>query len=213
MDQAPVTLQALQEFCYPAKHNADHPYANRGRIVATNGRILVSCDPSAVESNPATWPKDGFDLDPKTFPFDHESLQSIQWVDVPAVEIKYVQCGRCGGTGMRRICQKCNGEGEIFEICPCCGAEREGKCPECRGKGSNPTSPETKCSNCDGSGKIVSSSENMVDVGSETLNAVYLEKISRLLPGAKIEFRPERTLEVVRFKFHGGLGYLMPCRK
>ena len=210
-----ITLHTLQEFCSKLPHpqNTQKPYYNRGKICATDGRILVAIDPIAVEPIEGDMPANGPDLIPRMFPFDHETVSPEMWMAVPAVDVPTIPCKKCSGSGKYRMCTECKGDGTSYSTCSECGAERETTCQICYGKGHSDSMPEIQCPDCDGDGHLPDNLQIGLMVGCVRLSKLYLNLIHRNLPNPKIENKVSGDFyDMVRFKFDGGLGYLMPMR-
>lgn len=211
-------LETLLKFCSnsePARRAPiDNPYVNHGRIVATDARILVAINPSRAAFDVSALLESGPDLKPENFPFDHDSVPDESWLEVPEVEVPYKQCPTCSGSGKTRTCKKCDGEGEIRCSCLECGHEHWRDCPDCKGDGKIPGGEEKNCHACKGKGRIVDHENVPMRVGPIFLSKVYLDKIRRHLPNPKIEIlKTADDSNPVRFKFDGGLGYLMQIRR
>lgn len=220
MNEDPVLLrmETMLKFCGDPKPAMrvpiDKPYLNRGRIVATDARILIAISPDRADFDVASLHSDGHDLNPHLFPFDHDSVPEKSWLDVPEVEVPTKQCPACLGSGKTHVCKRCDGEGGIRYKCSECGHEHMRDCPDCGGNGRYPGGEEKTCHRCNGEGLIVDREDIAFPIGPIKLNKVYLDKIRRNLSVPKIEIlKSSDDSKPVRFKFDGGLGYLMHIRR
>jgi hypothetical protein len=118
----------------------------------------------------------------------------------------YPPCPMCLGVGKvaKEIeCPECDGEGEVNI------GKHWYECKECDGTGNtdddNKDAEKTiDCEKCNGTGK----GYHAVDVDDRKFQAKYLEKILAL---PNIEYKLlDGEREMMRFKFDGGVGCLMP---
>ena len=217
-DPVSVLLETMLQFCAEPDEKRtkplDKPYLNHGRIVATDGRILIAIDPSLAGFDVSALLSDGPDLKPDRFPFDHDSVHEESWMDVPEVEVTMKKCPTCLGSGKTTTCKTCEGKKYVTCTCRDCGDEHERHCPSCGGRGHYPGGEEERCFRCKGEGRIVELMDIAYPVGQISLNKVYLDKIRRNLANPKIEIlKSSDDSNPVRFKFDGGLGYLMQIRR
>jgi hypothetical protein len=94
---------------------------------------------------------------------------------------------------LSKPCLICQGLGR--KICVTCGSE-------------------FPCTACSGDGIVFGENENRVAIVEAEVNGVYLKLIKDNLENAEIEIAEKgHEHDPLRFKFDGGLGYLMPMRK
>jgi hypothetical protein len=165
-----LTMQTLQAFChFNARDNSfGRPFLKRGKIMATDGRILVAVDPDCVDAVPPDLAEGLLSIAPKTFPFDHSSIPAEAWTPVVAEPRRSIPCHRCKATGKVRICPHCEGQRFIYKACPTCGHERQARCLHCLD--GNEKFPETDCDQCGGSGTVADENDLRQYVGAACVN-------------------------------------------
>jgi hypothetical protein len=139
---------------------------------------------------------------------DKSMEKEAVWLPAPAVAVTILPCKRCAGTGKSNQCPECDGEGEVtlendFNEYKC-------TCQTCSGKGDYrglSGGKEVPCRECGGTGKDLE--HTPVNVNGVLVSDLYLSWIAAL-PNAEIAvFGPN---DVVRFRFDGGDGFVMPRR-
>lgn len=149
-------------------------------------------------------------------PWDHDSI--TEWHPVPSdiPDSRRVECKSCEGTGKIITCEDCNGDGEVqYEYSSLSGKTYDAdiECPVCEGRGKMNGDGE-RCEDCDGHGYSFESVAVKVEyLGLYVSN--HLLKRVKDLPGVMISIKGIATphdLPIVRFKFDGGVGLIMPMR-
>lgn len=210
------TFELIRRFC-AGRAPGDHgrfrePVASAcgAWTYATDGRILVRvphcggvpeasvCNVGALAGLVGTWDN------------------TLAFRPVPEVaEPKASPCKRCAGTGKEyfRNCPVCSGRGWLTASGDD-NSHHQLDCPRCDGRGRVKGSADNhndseECLYCHGRG--VELELLCTDLGESRFNNAYLRLIATL-PGAEIEASP-KVAAVARFRFSGGIGFLMPVRK
>lgn len=192
----------LMPFCSTDtnRKNIQKPWSLNGFTYATDGKILVQIEGSHADPNEGA-PKLSLD---GGFRFNHSEMQD--WIELPAVidPPKTSDCTTCKGTGSASECKECQGDGNVE-----CDYGHDHECPKCDGIGSTPSKDGKTCSDCN-SGKVELFTS--MQVGGQFINVRYLATLKGL-DGVKINTTRRGSSHMIPFKFNGGLGYVMPCRK
>jgi len=202
-----MNLTDMQKFCDTTDvrfyYTRPFPIPD-GRIVATDGKVIVAFD-------------GGIEID--AIDISEKSMQTLQKYIAPELFVNgfvplqveigdYPICTQCDGTGKlnkKTECKECDGEGEFYYN----GHWYD--CKECDGSGetddhSKAIADKVDCENCGGTGKGF----YPVKIDSRFFQAKYLEKLL-ILPN--IEYLPsDDALAAMKFRFTGGVGFLMPVR-
>ena len=134
-------------------------------------------------------------------PWDHDRL--AEWVDPPPYRLEDAeQCSTCRGTGTVSECPECDGDGEIefdtefhtYYV----------TCKSCDGDGVF-AGPGRPCPVCKGAGRKLFTP---VKWQRGFISMKHLDRI-KVLPGLKLSLHGD-PLEIIRFRFDGGVGLLMP---
>lgn len=166
----------------------DFTYATDGAILIRIPRVLhIECREEVPDIN--------------VMPWDHEIIND--WESLPDYEIDPSEvCPVCKGSKASKECFLCEGVAEI--TCPTAHAEIE--CPTCDGYGDVPAS-EGGCNWCISMGV---SPFKEIHWHNRKISLVYLEMM-KSLPGIVLS-KQGKAKEVIRFKFDGGVGLVMPRR-
>ncbi len=116
-------------------------------------------------------------------------------------------CSVCNKSGLVMTCPKCHGDGELLRLF---FNDESNECPDCKGKGVLPCSPQgdpSNCPNCNGKGFTLSRLE--VRIGEAKFNYDVIEHVLRL-PGLKVV--PGDSSAPTYFTFDVGDGLIMPLR-
>ena len=202
-----MNLIDMQKFCDPddVRLFCTRPFSDgKGNVVATDGKIIVSCvDTFAAELLIVEQKTiDIFEkyCNPELFKTGFVPLK----VEIPPCP----PCSHCGGAGKvneehKTECPDCDGEGEHYI------GRHYYECKECDGSGkvadhSRTDVQKIDCGRCGGTGREF----HPVKLDSRTFQAKYLELIMAL-PDA--EYMPDNDKHaIMRFRFDGGIGCLMP---
>jgi hypothetical protein len=196
----------IRMFCDTTGYSSvlQNPFNIDGFTYATNGHFAIKI--------PAIEEYAGFEkLDSVSGLSFCESTPVNLFTTLPALldgVIINVKCNLCNGTGKNKTCSDCNGDGEVYWE-SYCGHEYEAECKECDGTGKVVGSSET-CDNCNGTGSEVE--DTIVTIGTKYLNTKLLDILAKL-PGCMIATEAVTELKPIPFKFNGGVGIIMPCRK
>jgi hypothetical protein len=173
------------------------PFSVGDFTYATNGYLIVRVD--RLQS----WGETESAPNVARLNWDHDSIGL--WIDPPQAEdISPEACKPCKGTGKLSVCPECHGHGEVeaetdFNTYEC-------DCATCNGSGKVDGGSHL-CDDCLGSGEYLETKVPWRD-GGITMKAL---RLASALPG--IQFSTYGTAEeVVRIKFDGGVGLLMPRR-
>ncbi|MFA6213518.1 MAG: hypothetical protein WC714_29040 [Candidatus Obscuribacterales bacterium] len=198
----------LQQFCNTddVRFYMHKPFSVNGKACATDGCMVICMDGDTdIEPLSANLKKPELIANKLM-----EYCDASKFVDgfVPLkVEIPpYPLCHVCLGDGKvaKEIeCPECDGEGEVNI------GKHYYECKECDGSGNVPSEGKDAektivCEKCNGSGKGYHS----IDLDDRKFQAKYLEKILGL-PNIEYKLMEGKT-EMMRFKFDGGVGCLMP---
>ena len=202
-----MNYDQMMKFCNPddARFFCRQPFPDmKGNVLATDGKVIVSVPANFATEEIQVYQKaiDIFAkyLDPELFQTGFVPLK----VEIPP----YPPCAPCNGTG------------KVNE-------ERETECPDCDGEGGHYIGRHYyECIECDGSGKVADQSKtdvkkidcekcggtgrgfHPVKLDARSFQSKYLELIMEL-PNA--EYLPDGDKHaIMRFKFDGGIGCLMP---
>ena len=170
-----------------------------GRVVATNGEVLIVLDSRDGDYAPPVEKMTGrIDSLIDVPEPDRAAPVALSTVDLSAS----AQCGECNGTGKGNdICRSCAGDGEF---------EHHGhyyECEACDRTGRVEKDNLGECNYCDGTGRA----RQLIEVGGSLFQSRYLRMLA-LLPNCVIWAQKNHT-EQALFAFDGGRGALMPCRK
>lgn len=193
----------LKNFC--SRHHSDMktPMRYGTRVVATNGHILVMTTGTGEEYQDAPTRVANVISEMENGNYSGV-VYPIADIDLPDA----INCRLCGGKGhiYKVRCPDCDGEGEFYY------GRHWYTCHECDGEGKSTPAEETDdaekepCYHCDGSGEDFQS----VRVGDLHFQRRYLSLL-KTLPDCFLE--PGGTInDAARFRFDGGVGFLMPCR-
>lgn len=175
----------LSKFCdsETSRYSLQEPFTLRGAIYATDGRIAVR----------VFAPGDADTAAPdKRFPKMEEIFPPVDgdWEPWPKIDV----CNFCEGTN-KSICSKCGGDG----MCNRCSCGSEHECGHCDGTG------DVCCEKCTTPGSLDHR------FGKSELALKYAFLISHL---PCVEYLPtDKPDVVVRFRFEGGEGAVMPLAK
>lgn len=188
----------LKQFCADGNdfRGLGHPYSDGQYTYASNGHIAVRVPLREPADDGQT--KIGASIIRATQAlFNDESL--------------FVECGPIPACSMPNdsICPFCLGEG-IYSKCPDCDGfgiveydEREETCDTCEGKRT-----DVVCNGCNGSGKHFFA---RIKLTKQIGIAWGYLRIIESLPDAQINLSGGAA-DVIRFRFSGGLGAVMPVR-
>lgn len=191
----------LMKFCgATGDDRVGSPWSEGEFTLATNGHILIRV-PRMDDFEEKTG---NLNLETILRTLDKEPI----WVHAPVVPVTINPCPRCSGTGKVDTCPECWGSGKVeFENDY---NEYKCTCESCDGHGTLKTSllaSKSDCQKCEGTGKDLE--HTPVNVNGVLISDLYLSWIAAL-PNAEIgTFGPD---EVVRFRFDGGDGFVMPRR-
>ncbi len=202
-----MKIEELMKFCDPTEVRSfcTKPFKlPDGRICATDGKIIVVVNDS-IEVDDADVTEKNFK---KIWEFSAPKLFKDGFTPLKIKLATCPLCSECDGTGIQPPtidCKECAGVGE-FE----CNLGHFHPCDKCAGTGNIPSpNPEGKCSPCEscgGSGKGFAV-EHFGDIDFEVK---YLELLVGL-PNIEY-FLVKGKKNMMRFRFDGGVGCLMPCR-
>ena len=202
-----VTLEDLMPFCSnPSRNKIATPWRYKDMVAATDGRILVLVDGSNLTLLEVTR-TDGPSLE--SFKFDHDSLPDEKYTTIAPVDVPMVECKHCNGKGKNKTCPDCNGEGEVECECSDCGHVHEAECRTCGGEGILAGGEDVVCEHCGGTGKTIDKTKEGILIGCNRYSHFYLNLIQKHLKNPVFEMDID-SCGAMRFKFDGGLGYLMP---
>ena len=145
--EMPAEWAWLKDLCEPAGEYVTaakiKPWLVGGRVVATNGQILVAV-PGAFAPEPDETVAGQFarvlalpKMEPG--PVNWQAIRDFIGPDVTAPP-----CSTCQGTGYTSECAECDGTGSVPCTCDGCGDDHDADCDECDGKG------DEKCPDCKG---------------------------------------------------------------
>lgn len=191
----------LYKFVNGKQESLCAPATIGGWTYATNGQIIIRVpfsDGCALHTPPPKFPS----MD--RLPWDHANLDG--WVDMPDISgLENEECPVCSGSGHVLICPECSGVGVLhfsnfyneYDVeCKTCGGEEE--IPG----GEN----DVCCTKCKSTGKVFA--EIYVGWHRGKVNPHYVLMLSAL---DNVEFSTHGDInEVIRFRFDGGEGLLMP---
>ena len=143
-------------------------------------------------------------------------------VDLRPVPIELVPpmepCAKCEGAGHIRMCESCDGCGEIFAI----GDDEKGvECQTCKGRGwlvcNRSAHDAENCWVCDGAGSLPGGSRDLgIELRPGVLIAPRYIALIGTLPSVRIDFAAPHADKPVRFEFDDGgllgIGVVMPMR-
>lgn len=117
-------------------------------------------------------------------------------------------CQSCNGSGHAIKCKGCEGRGEWV-----CDLGHKHECNRCDGTGYIPktNADDPPCQDCHGTGKRRIYRPD-IPVDHQLINEELLDKLYTL-PNCTVASNKGNEYGVIAFKFDGGDGLLMPCRK
>ena len=201
-----IDAKVLKLFCHPDREVTRAPFSRGDYTYATNGFCAVRVPRMAEITNEVESRIESLDWD-----FDSVT----KWLTPPSVdEASFVECGYCEGNGFMVDCDECDGEGEV-ELQSDYN-DYSFKCKGCDGEGviagSNALAFEDKhnCTRCGGSGK---KSNGPIQFGDQYLHPENLAIINKL-PNVQMQSQVGVVYNgsVIKFKFDGGVGIVMPVR-
>lgn len=203
-----MNYDQMMKFCDPKDERlvCTKPFQDtKGNILATDGKIIVSV--------PANFATEEIQVDHKNIDIFAEKYLDPELFKngfIPlAVEIPpYPPCEHCTGTGKineehETECTECDGSGEHYI------GRHYYECKECDGSGkiadhSRTDVQKVDCEKCQGTGHGF----HLIKLDARSFQAKYLELIMAL-PNA--EYLPDDDKRaIMRFRFDGGIGCLMP---
>jgi len=187
----------LQPFCHPDRRTSgiSTPFSRMDHTYATDGKLIVRVPRLADVGERDNTPQ----VD--NLGWNHAEL--ADWTDAPELDQATVKrCSVCKGTGKTNICPECYGYGEVLTETSMNWYEVTCKTCVAAGKVAG---GEDVCDYCAGTGKDV---DTPVEWRSGHISALMLTRLSTL-PGLQLSPYGEPT-EVIRFKFDGGEGLVMP---
>ena len=188
----------LELFC-GSRPKMGEPFSQGVYTYATNGHILVR-----VDKDPKYDKNEGPCL--MGLPFDHDKFAT--WQKLPKLP-KAKGCELCHGKGTVDECSECGGKGAIKWSNGRHAYEAE--CKSCNGDGLV-GGRGLVCPNCRGMGTCHTYQSSILVKGFQ-LDMNYLERI-KALTNPVLAFEPDDTCcKIIRFKFDGGVGLLMPMRQ
>lgn len=216
-----MDIHTLKLFCctHAEKEALAEPYSSGDYTFATNGHVQIRVPrlPDVSESEIA--PK--IEITTKDSVGMHYLKEPAEWVNVPAVTVVSEVCKHCGGTGKAVQCPECEGDGWV-EFETDWNQYDDQECKSCRGTGQITESlyeilksykvymPERIDENCDHCNHGVIGPMVGEVINGVKINVRFLDMIGKL-PGAQLGLFGE--LDVVRFRFDGGDGLVMPMRQ
>lgn len=190
-----IMLNTLKRFCSTDedRHSLQQPFSQEEFSYATDGRVIVRMArlrdvPEVVDAPIAQnlWKNLGVNI-----------AELKGWMEIPALpEIQYNLCEACFGSGMMRVCAKC-------EYCPD-DADYQ-KCPDCGAVSFEKIPCSHECSN--GRHQVAAG----INIGNTRLNVIYLHKLNMLKGVMICPYMPSNA-DAVPFRFEGGDGLLMPMK-
>jgi hypothetical protein len=192
-------MMNLQPFCHPnrAYGSLSTPFSRGEHTYATDGHLIVRVPRLA----------DVFERDntPRVDHLGWNHAELEDWANPPEIDQATLKlCSVCKGSGKTNICPECDGDGEV--IAESHMREYEVVCKTCGGDGKI-AGGEDVCDHCLGNGKDI---DNPVPWRGGHVSGQLLARLSTL-PGLQLSRYGEPT-EVIRFKFDGGDGLVMPMR-
>ena len=216
-----MDIQTLKPFCCEDtdKEGICTPYSWGEFTFATNGHMQIRVPRLAEVLENEKAPVIEFtELDPVG---KHYLKEPATWLPVPAITIKPEICAVCDGTGKAAVCPECNGEQSVdlsttfnsygYHDCKTCDADGQISLFSIDGmKLRYPWIEEIRepCSFCS-FGKLWPMAGTVIN--GVKIKDHFLSLIS-VLPGVEIGVFSD-PLEVVRFRFDGGDGLIMPMRQ
>ena len=196
-------LGSLNRFCGLGEQ-IGNPFINGDYTYATNGHIIVRVPRIAAVVKEVM-------IDPTTMPWDHATLTGWRPIDSYPLPERII-CARCKGT-KKVVCPECEGTGEAFLR----GKEDsyDVECLLCNGD----MDYKESCDNCDEDGKRYEQRMPRIELPpwDVIVNAEYLYLIRTYLPGPHFltvnKADENYPMGIIRFKFDGGEGGLMPMRR
>lgn len=202
-----MKIEELMKFCDPTemRYYLHKPFKlPDGRICASDGKIIVVVNDS-IEIEPSDVPEKNLQkiyewIAPELFNDGFAPLK----IKLPVCPL----CTECDGTGIQPPtieCEECAGAGELE-----CDLGHFHDCEECDGTGKIPSrdseAKDSPCESCGGSGKGFA----VETLGDRSFQVKYLELLVGL-PNIEY-FLVDGKENMMRFRFDGGVGCLMPCR-
>lgn len=196
--------EILLQFCDSVRNDLIAPINIGEYTYASNGHIAIKVPRDSQYKENAV---DYLKVLPTFFVSEKEDL----YIDVPKIEPSSIEikCKSCDGTGKFNECTDCGGTGEVNWSSDS-GYEYYDDCVMCGGTGRISGS-QIICEDCNGVGKI--NEDKIVELFDPIwINARLLSIVAKL-PNVKMAPNVNKPLSPIQFKFDGGMGLIMPCRK
>jgi len=216
-----MDIQTLKLFCCSEseKENLSQPYSSGEFTFATNGHMQIRVP--RMQEVPERENAPRIEITQKDPVGMHYLKEPSEWVAVPAVAVVSEFCKHCGGTGKAIKCPECGGQGWV-ELETDWNQYPDQECITCKGTGQiteyrydtmkscrvyMPDRIDEECDQCN-HGVIWPMVGEVIN--GVKINVRLLDLIGKL-PGAQLGLFGE--LDVVRFRFDGGDGLVMPMRQ
>ena len=215
-----MDIETLKLFCCTdsEKESLSEPYSSGDFTFATNGHVQIRVPRLQEVPESEIAPKITItENDPVG---KHYLKEPVEWVAVPAVTVEPTLCTSCGGTGKAVVCPECDGNGWIGTETPWHRYDDQ-ECKSCKGTGQvsvrryalmgswKAQMPDPVVQSCDSCNHGVVWPLFGEVINGVRINVRFLDMIGKL-PGAQLGLFGE--LDIVRFRFDGGDGLVMPMR-